>query len=78
MERFKIICGFCPADFRTLSRSLSEGLEVRRRGHPPVIGPINGFLLFLRWLRCAASIAKIAAAFELNPDTLQKSVHSRE
>jgi hypothetical protein len=54
---------------------LSERLEARRRWHPPVIGPVDGFLLFLRWLWCAASIAKIAAAFELNSDTLQKRLH---
>jgi hypothetical protein len=40
-----------------------------------VIGPIDGFLLFLHWLRCAVPIAKIAAALSLNADTLQKRLH---
>jgi hypothetical protein len=45
-----------------------------KRGRKVAIGPIDGFLLFLHWLRTAAPIDSIAGAFHFRRFTLYKTL----
>jgi hypothetical protein len=45
-----------------------------KRGRKVAIGPIDGFLLFLHWIRTIAPIDSIAGAFHLRPVTLYKTL----
>jgi hypothetical protein len=64
--RFTSLCGFSPPDFRQLYEPLAERVERHRGRRTRSIGPADGFLLFLHWLRMGNSINTIATAFGLS------------
>jgi hypothetical protein len=68
------MCRFSERNFLTLYELLERLLTKTKRGRKVAIGPIDGFPLFLHWLRTAAPIDSIAGAFHLGPATLYKTL----
>jgi hypothetical protein len=74
-DDFYELCGFRVPAFQELYRGVAHLLEIPNRGRKKVIGPIDGFFLFLHWLRSANPIDKIAIAFNVGTATLYKHIH---
>jgi hypothetical protein len=55
-DPFYTMCGFSERNLLTLYELLERLLTKPKRGRKVTIGPIDGFLLFLHWLRTAAPI----------------------
>jgi hypothetical protein len=73
-DTFYMMCGFSEHNFLTLYELLERLLTKPKRGRKVAIGPIDGFLLFLHWLRTAAPIDSIAGVFNLRPAMLYKTL----
>jgi hypothetical protein len=71
---FYTMCGFSERNFPTLYEVLERLLTKPKRRRKIATGPIDGFLLFLHWLRTTAPIDSIAGAFHLRPVTLYKTL----
>jgi hypothetical protein len=69
------LCGFDVERFRRLFCIIESALTVSKRGRRDVIGPMDGFFLFLDWLRSANPIDEIAVQFQLRSPTLYKHLH---
>jgi hypothetical protein len=53
-DTFCTMCGFSERNFLTFYELMERLLTKPKRGRKVAIGPIDGFLLVLRWLRTAA------------------------
>jgi hypothetical protein len=73
-DTFYTMCGFSERNFLTRYELLERMLTKPKRGRKVTIGPIDGFLLFLHWLRTAAPIDSIAGVFYLSPATLYNTL----
>jgi hypothetical protein len=73
-DTFYTICGSSERSFLTLCELWERLLTKPKRGRKVAIGPIDGFLLFLHWLRTAVPIDLIAGAFHVRPTTLYKTL----
>jgi hypothetical protein len=69
------LSGFEVERFRQLFGLVESALAVPKHGRKHVIGPMDGFFLFLHWLRSANPIAEIAVRFQLRSPTLYKPLH---
>jgi hypothetical protein len=72
---FFTLCEFEVERFRRLFGLVESALTVPKRGRKHVIGPMDGFFLFLHWLRSANPIDEIAVQFQLRSPTLYKYLH---
>jgi hypothetical protein len=72
---FFTLCGFEVGRFRRLFSLVESALTVPKRGRKHVIGPMNGFFLFLHWLRSPNPIDEIAVQFQFRSPTLYKHLH---
>jgi hypothetical protein len=57
-DTFYTMCGFSERNFLTLYELLEPLLTKPKRGRKVAIGPTDGFLLFLHWLRTAAQLIR--------------------
>jgi hypothetical protein len=74
-DAFLTVCGFEFERFRRLFGLVESALTVPKRGRKYAIGPMDGFFLFLHWLRSANPIDEIAVQFQLRSPTLYKHLH---
>jgi hypothetical protein len=77
-DAFFTLCGFEAERFRQLFGLVERALTVPKRGRMHVMGPMDGFFLFLHWLRSANLIDGIAVQFQLRSPTLYKHRHQVE
>jgi hypothetical protein len=64
-DAFFTLCMFEVERFRRLFCLVESALTFPKRGRKHVIGPMDGFFLFLHWLRSANPIDEIAVQFQL-------------
>jgi hypothetical protein len=74
-DAFSTLCGFEVERFQRLFGLVESALTVPKCGRKHVIGPMDGFFLFLHWLRSANPIDEIAVQFQLRSPTLYKHLH---
>jgi hypothetical protein len=71
-DAFFMLCGFEAERFRRLFGLVKSVLTVPKSSRKHVTGSMDGFFLFLHWLRSSNPIDEIAVQFQLRPPTLYK------